>query len=91
MHCFFWDNRIDTVGGHGGRLTMRWPERAAASGCESLERLLAALILIIILLTDLMVAPFLTGQKFLYLAHTSVTLRIVTEPNITAIGQMVAL
>ena len=65
-------------------------EKAAASGCESLARLLAALI-IIILLTDLMVAPFLTGQKFSYLAHTSVTLRIVTEPNITAIGQMVAL
>ena len=51
------------MGGHGGRLTVRWPERAAASGCESLERLLAALILII-LLTDLMVAPFLTGKKF---------------------------
>ena len=65
MHCFFWDNRIDTVGGHGGRLTVRWPERAAASGCESLERLLAALIIIlIILLTDLMVAPFPSGKKF---------------------------
>ena len=78
MHCFFWDNRIDTVGGHGGRLTVRWPERAAASGCESLERLLAALIILIIIIirTDLMVAPFLTGKKFSYLAHTSVTSRI---------------
>ena len=43
---------------------MRWPERAAASGCESLERLLAALIILIILLTDLMVAPFPSGKKF---------------------------
>ena len=53
-------------------------EKAAASGCESLARLLAALIilLILILLTDLMVVPFPTGQKFSYLAHTSVTSRI---------------
>ena len=51
-------------------------EKAAASGCESLARLLAALIILIIIRTDLMVAPFLTGQKFSYLAHTSVTSRI---------------
>ena len=50
-------------------------EKAAASSCESLARLLAALI-ILILLTDLMVVPFPTGQKFSYLAHTSVTSRI---------------
>ena len=33
--------------------------------------------------------PF--GQKFSHLVHTSGTLREVTEPNITSIGQMVAL
>ena len=65
-------------------------EKAAASGCESLARLLAALIIIIILIwTDLMVAPFPTGQKFSFLAHTSVTSRIGAPWNMTLIDQMV--
>ena len=64
MHCFFWDNRIDTVGGHGGRLTVRWPERAAASGCESLERLLAALIILIILTRVYGSYPFRLVKSF---------------------------
>ena len=33
--------------------------------------------------------PFLFGQKFSNLVHTSGTLRKVNQPNITTIGQMV--